>query len=40
MATATLKYDYSLQANELVLMTNIVVYVSMLLRLNEKLEAR
>ena len=28
MAIATLKYDYALQANELALMTNVLVYVS------------
>ena len=30
MATATLKYDYAPQANELALMTNILGYVSVL----------
>ena len=30
MATATLKYDYALQANELALMTNVLGYVSAL----------
>ena len=27
--TATLKYDYAPQANELALMTNVLIYVSM-----------
>ena len=28
MATTTLKYDYAPQANELALMTNVLVYIS------------